>query len=142
MTDAELQEVADDADSLTEVARATLRAAMLRRDMQLPSEMDVEPPARKPVMVGRYRDLHLAAVAGSLLEAAGIAGFLADDTMIRPDSLISNALGGIKVWTRRNNATEARELLAAASSTTFEEEGIGPYQQPKCPNRGSLDVVF
>jgi hypothetical protein len=94
------------------------------------------------VFVGRYRDLHLATVINSLLDSAGIEGFLADDTMIRLDWLISNALGGIKVWTRGNEASEARELLAAAIPETFEVEGIGAYQQPKCPNCGSLDVSF
>jgi hypothetical protein len=38
MTDRELQEVADDASSLTEVERATLRAEMLRRGMEAPTE--------------------------------------------------------------------------------------------------------
>ena len=94
------------------------------------------------MIVGRYRDLHLATVMNSLLDSAGIEGFLADDTMIRLDWLISNALGGIKVWTRGNEASEARQLLAAAILETFEVEGIGTYQQPKCPNCGSLDVSF
>jgi hypothetical protein len=44
----------------------------------------------------------------NLLDSAGIAGLLADDTMIRLDWLISNALGGIKVWTRGKEASEAR----------------------------------
>lgn len=46
------------------------------------------------------------------------------------------------MWTRGNEASEARELLAAAISETFEVEGTGAYQQPKCPNCGSLDVSF
>ena len=87
MTNADLQEVADDTDSFTEVARATLRA-------QNATAMDgcanrnecgtgrAEPAAPKPVMVGRYRDLHPASLMTSLLDSAGIAGFLANDTMI------------------------------------------------------------
>lgn len=71
MTDAELQEVADDADFLTEVARAILRAEMLRRGMEAPTETNwdlgkAEPPAAKPVIVARYRELHLATVMNSL----------------------------------------------------------------------------
>lgn len=97
MTDAELQEAAHDADSLSEVARAALRAEMLRRGLEAPTETiaelgRAEPPAPKPVIVGRYRDLHLATVMNSLPDCAGIEGFLADDTMIRLDWLISNAL--------------------------------------------------
>jgi len=53
MTDRELQEVADDANSLTEVERATLRAEMLRRGMEAPTETnselgEAEPRASKP----------------------------------------------------------------------------------------------
>lgn len=42
MTDAEFEEVANDADSLTEVARATLRAEMLRRGMEAPRDTNSE----------------------------------------------------------------------------------------------------
>ena len=81
MSDAELQEAANDADSLSEVARAALRAEMLRRGLEAPTETSAElgkakPPAPKPVIVGRYRDLHLATVMNSLLHSAGIEGFL------------------------------------------------------------------
>ena len=86
MTDAKFEEVANDADSLTEVARATLRAGMLRRGMEAPTETnsemgEAEPPAPKPAIVGRYRDRHLATVRNSRLDAAGIEEFLAGGTM-------------------------------------------------------------
>lgn len=147
MTDAELREVAEQSDSLTEGARAILRAEIERRRMEAPRERheercEGEPRAEKPAIVARYRDLPIAAVTISLLDSAGIEGFLADDTMIRLDWLVSNALGGIKVWARGREATEARELLEAGIPETFEVEGVGAYQQPKCPNCGSLDVSF
>lgn len=101
MTDAKFEEVANDADSLTEVARATLGAGMLRRGMEAPTETnsemgEAEPPAPKPVIVGRYRDLHLATVMNSPPDSTGIGEFLAGGTMIRRDGLISNACRGIK----------------------------------------------
>ena len=147
MSDVELQEVADDADSLTEVARTALRAEMLRRGMETPRERRAEPveaeqQVSKPVIIGRYRDLPVALVANSVLDSAGIQGFLADDIVIRLDWLWSNGLGGIKLWVRGNEVGEAGELLEAGIPETFEVEGVGEYEQPKCPNCSSLDASF
>ena len=147
MSDEELQEVADDADSLTDVARTALRAEMLRRGMEAPPERRPEPseagsPAPKPVIVGRYRDLSIASVAKSILDSAGIESFLADDNVIRMDWFYSNAVGGIKLLVRDEDAAEARELLEGQAPEKFEVEGVGEYEQPKCPSCGSFDVSF
>ena len=58
MTDAELQELANGVNSLSEVARAALRAEMLRRGLEASTETSAElgkaePPAPEPVIVGR-----------------------------------------------------------------------------------------
>ena len=147
MTEGELQEIAEDAKSLTEVARAALRAEMLRRGMNAPPEAvsvagleEREQHTPKPVIVGRYRDLPVATVAKSVLESAGIEGFLADDNVIRLDWAISNALGGIKLLVREEDAAAAKDLLEGCIPEKFEVEGVGEYEQPKCPNCGSTDV--
>lgn len=149
MSDGELQGVAEDADSLTEVARAALRDEMLRRGMEAPpaarptaESSEAERQRPKPVIVGRYRDLSTASVAKSVLDSAGIESFLTDDSVIRMDWLYSNALGGIKLLVRDQDAEAARELLEARIPEKFDVEGVGEYQQPKCPNCGSLDVSF
>lgn len=162
MSDEELQKVADDADSLTEVARTVLRAEMLRRGLEAPAETRAwveasgddrttenpgiaageERQSPKPAIVGRYRDLGMASVAKSILDSAGIESFFADDNVIRMDWFYSNAVGGIKLLVRSEDAAEARELLESQAPEKFEVEGIGEYEQPKCPNCGSLDVSF
>lgn len=149
MRDEELQEVADDADSLTHVARTALRAEMLRRGMEAPPEtntradpIEAELQSSKPVIVGRYRDLAMATVAKSMLDSAGIESFFVDDNVIRMDWFYSNAVGGIKLLVRDEDAAEARELLEGQAPEKFEVEGIGEYEQPKCPNCGSLDVSY
>lgn len=148
MSDGELQEVADDVDSLTEVARAALRAEMLRREMEAPAEAapvaesgSAESQAPGPVIVGRYRDASTATIAKSLLDAAGIESFLADG-VIQIDWLYSDALGGVKLLVRDEDAAAACELLEAQVPERFDVEGVGLYEQPKCPNCGSLDVYF
>jgi hypothetical protein len=149
MSAGELQEVADDADSLTSVARASLRAEMLRRGMEAPPESKAmeEPEDHnreelKPVLVGRYRDLPTAMIAKSVLDSAGMESFLADDSMVRMDWLISNALGGIKLFVRKEDSEGARQLLAEQVPKKFEVEGVGEYEQPKCPKCESHDISF
>src|SRR5215467_668775 len=155
MSKEELQEVAQDADALTDVARAVLRVEMLRRGMEAPPEREAPPSADAnavavaeqrrlpgPVIVGRYRDLAIASVAKSILDSAGIESMLADDSVIRMDWFYSNAVGGIKLLVRADDAAEARELLESQAPATFEVDGVGEYEQPKCPNCGSIDVSF
>lgn len=149
MSEGELQEVADDVDSLTDVARAALRAEMIRRGMQAPPELvpakeseESARPITKPVVIGRYRDPYAAAIARSILESAGIQSFLADDNVIRMNWLYSNALGGIKLLVKDEDSAAARELLEAQIPEKFEVEGAGEYEQPRCPNCNSLDVSF
>src|SRR5437773_4019051 len=51
-------------------------------------------------------------------------------------------MGGIKLLVRDEDAAAARELLGAQIPEKFEVEGVGEYEQPKCPNCSSLDVSF
>jgi hypothetical protein len=55
MSDAELQEVAIGADFLSEVARATLRAEMLRRRLEAPTETNAELGEAEPPGLCRDR---------------------------------------------------------------------------------------
>jgi hypothetical protein len=147
MGDGELQQVASDADSLTDQARKALRTEMLGRGMEAPPETKAAADESKkdepaPVIVGRYRDLPSATVAKSVLDSAGIESFLADDNFVRLDWLMSNALGGIKLLVRGEDAGGAKKLLEAQVPERFDVEGVGQYENPKCPNCGSLDVTF
>ncbi len=149
MSDGELQKIAADADSLTGVARAALRVEMLRRRMDAPPEASnaavtgkKEPDPPGPVMIGRYQNLPAASLAKSMLDSAGIESFLSDDNLVRMDWLYSNAVGGIKLLVREEDAETARELLEQGVPEEFEVEGIGEYQQPRCPKCQSMDVFF
>lgn len=66
---------------------------------------------RPPVIVGRFRDLTEAELAKGVLESAGIESFLADDNIVAVAWHYSNAVGGIKLFVRAENAETARELL-------------------------------
>ncbi|MBS1849440.1 MAG: DUF2007 domain-containing protein [Acidobacteria bacterium] len=146
----ELQKVAEDAASLTEVAREALHAEIARRnqlgdDVQegpLQAAISPEPEQRDLVLVRRFRDLPEALLAKGALDSAGIPCFLADDNMVRMDWFISNLLGGAKLLVDRENLHAAIELLDHPIPEIFEVEGIGEYEQPRCPRCQSLDIHF
>lgn len=145
MEPGELEEIASDAESLTDVARKALRLEMARRGLSSPAQTPIslgDPNAPAPVMIGRYRDLGDAMVAKSILDSAGVESFLADDNVVRLDWLYSNLVGGIKLLVRAENAETARNLLNQKVPEKFEVEGVGEYEQPKCPVCGSVDVGF
>lgn len=63
------------------------------------------------VRLRQFRDVQEALLAKGLLDSAGIECFLADHNTIRFDWLLSNALGGIKLWVKREDAKAAASLL-------------------------------
>jgi len=147
MADGELEKVATDIDGLTEVALGILRAEMMRRGLVAPPVRDLSAtvaegasPEPKIVVVQRFRDLPNAVVAQSILESAGIEAFLSDDNMIRMDWMLSNLLGGVKLLVREEDSTAAAELLAQNIPASFAVDGVGEYEQPRCPNCGSFDI--
>ena len=76
------------------------------------------------------------------LKSAGIQAYLVDDNMIRMDWFISNLLGGIKLKVRAEDAETAVEILNQPIPEMIDVEGVGNFEQPKCPRCQSLDVTF
>ena len=118
MHDGELEKIARDADSLTSAARAALRVEMLGRGLNAPPEenserdlMKTEPDLPGPVIVGRYQNEPAAWMAKSILDSAGIEAFLNDDNVIRMAWHYCNAVGGIKLLVREEDAEAAMKLL-------------------------------
>jgi hypothetical protein len=155
MSNGELGKIGADPASLTDVARNAFNAEMAARGMQpLPEPASAADQAERqarekkaqealePVMIRRYRDLPEAAVAKSVLDSAGIESLLADDNLVRLDWFISNLLGGVKLLVRKEDAEAAVNLLEQAMPEKFDVEGVGSYEQPHCPQCGSMDVSF
>ena len=127
--DGELEEIAADVDSLTELARKALRSEMVRRGIQAPpAEKEDSKTAGSerehsgPVMVGRYRDSGDAMIAKSMLDSAGIECFLADENLVLLDWFYSNLIGGIKLMVREEDAETARKLLEENIPEKFDAE--------------------
>jgi hypothetical protein len=145
MNEEELKLVADDAGSLTEVALQTLSEEVRRRGLDIPLVESVVPMAEvqqlELLVLQQFRDMPQAFLAKGTLESAGIECFLVDDNMIRLDWFISNLLGGVKLAVKAEHAEAARELLEQPIPEGFEVEGVGDYEQPRCPRCGSVEIT-
>ena len=130
LSDGELQQLASEAGSLTEEARAALADEMSRRKIALEASADFEdtrPTSRNVEMrdlltIRQFRDLPEALLAKSVLDSAGIECFLGDDNLIRMDWLWSNLLGGIKLRVRQEDALVASRLLEGSAPSDAEAE--------------------
>ncbi len=146
MTDGELQRLARSAESLTELAWDALEDEMDRRHLECSDEPVPEPreemEVRELVTIRQFRDLPEALLAKGSLESAGIECFLADENLVRLDWFISNFIGGIKLKVRAPDAANAQKLLDEPILEGLYVQGIGLYEQPRCPQCRSLDVNF
>jgi len=138
-TDGELERVAQESGSLTDVALQTLRAEMANRGLTQdsiegapdadPAEVDRTdadrdgPEFRDLVVVRSYWNLLEAELAKGALDAAGIECFLFDDNMVRLDWFNANALGGVKLRVEPQDAEAAQRILdeCAAESASSDE---------------------
>jgi hypothetical protein len=146
MSDGELQRLARHAESLTEPAWDALEDELDRRHLELPDEAVPEPhqqmEMRELVTIRQFRDLPEALLAKGSLESAGIECFLADENLVRLDWFISNFIGGIKLNVRVADVENARILLDEPILEGLYVQGVGLYEQPRCPKCQSLDVNF
>jgi hypothetical protein len=146
MSDAELQNLARRPELLTDVAWQVLDDELDRRDLELleeetPENRD-ELELRELVTIRQFRDLPEALLAKGSLESSGIECFLADENLVRLDWFISNFIGGIKLNVRAADVENARQILDEPILEGLYVQGVGLYEQPRCPKCQSLDVNF
>jgi|SRR5271165_2828148 len=149
MADTELEAIAADSSELTDVALQALRGEIARREGLGSAVADGDSgPGRDAVELADFvsirqvRDLHEALLAKGVLDSAEIECFMVDDNMVRMDWFYSNLVGGIKLCVKQEDAEAALDLLEQSIPEEFEVEGIGPYEQPRCPKCQSLDIAF
>lgn len=145
MSDGELQKLARNPESLTEIAWEALEEELDRRDLEIPTDpAEAEPTLdlRKLVTIRQFRDLPEALLAKGSLESAGIECFLRDDNLVRLDWFISNFVGGVKLCVKPEDMQNALKLLNEPILEGLYVQGVGLYEQPRCPKCQSLDVNF
>ena len=103
---------------------------------------DLEYENQRFIVLRRFRDVPDAFLFASILDSAGIECYLADENAIRMDWFWSNFLGRIKLCVRRAEADAASSLLDQGVPEKFDVDGVGEYQQPRCPMCQSFEVSF
>jgi len=119
MSEGELEKLAEDAGSLSETAKSALKFEIAKRGLQVQLREHVpteRPQFSKPVVLRSYLALPDALLAKSILDSAGIECFLADQNIIRLDWFLSNALGGVKLLVREEDAAEAAAVLEKSAT--------------------------
>ncbi len=81
-------------------------------------------------------------LAKGCLESVGIECFLGDENLVRLDWFISNFIGGIKLKVKPADAENALQILDEPILEGLYVQGVGLYEQPRCPKCQSLDVNF
>jgi hypothetical protein len=127
MADGELEELLENPESLTDVARMVLKGEIARRGLS--SDLEDAPPAidktefHELVTIREFRDLQEALLAKGLLESSGIERLLIDDNMVGLNWLISTAIGGVKLQVKSEDSEEAIEILDQPVLDNSEDEG-------------------
>ena len=144
MSESELMSIARSYDELTEHAQAALRDVFQQCNLEPPlidsDEVDIVPAETTLVTIAQYRDMPEAVVARSVLESAGIECFLRDENFVRMDWLLSNMIGGMRLQVAAEDESAARQLLSQPTPASIPVMNEPDYQQPVCPQCGSLDV--
>src|SRR5262249_23932162 len=115
----QLQGIASDPMSLTEIARTALQAELRSRgvsdatpeeaaDTESRKAIESAPDPPRLVLLCRYRDLHEALMAKGTLDSAGIESFMADENTVSIDWTWSNAIGGVKFSLARKTPLRLR----------------------------------
>jgi predicted RNA-binding Zn-ribbon protein involved in translation (DUF1610 family) len=95
------------------------------------------------ITLWRYRDLPEALIAHSKLKAEGFDCFLDDENIVRFNWFLSNAIGGVRLRVREDDAEFALTVLGQEIPQGFSTEEVGEeYEQPQCPKCGSRDVDY
>lgn len=151
MTDGEIESLAAESGSLTDVARRALQSELRRRSLRI----ELAEPAvaaagaaaasparsRKLATVCRFRDMPQALLAKSVLESAGIECLLADANIIRTDWLWSNLVGGVKLRVLEEDLEEATRILDQNQPPENSAvPGDENFQPPNCPRCQSAEV--
>lgn len=114
MSDAELLRVAEDPAALTDAAWEAVEDEAERRGLKLnlePREPVIAPAFGELAVIRKFRDLPEALLAKGALDAAGIESHLLDENLVRLDWFYSNAIGGVRLCVRVDDASQAFRIL-------------------------------
>lgn len=125
LSEEELVNIGSQYESLTEAAKAAIRAEFDRRSLPAPELAESENHEFQPlVTVRRYLDKIEATIAKSALDSADIPCSLRDENTARIDWGTSIALGGIRLQVRPEDRAAAEEVLSPSIPPIDEADGL------------------
>jgi len=156
MSDDELLRIAADRKDLTTLASEVLNAEMKNRALAEPTEepSEVDPDAADApadridvadapldvpddmVEVGQFRFPSEGALAKAALESAGIETWVFDGTMAKYVGV------GVRLAVKPEDVEAAEAILSQPIPESFEVEGVGTFEQPRCPQCNSFAISY
>lgn len=83
------------------------------------------------VKIARYTYTAEAIIVRGKLESEGVDVFMADNFIIDTDPLVSNAVGGVKLYVKAGQREQAKLIINDISRYSVDNNGK-PLQCPKC----------
>jgi len=95
------------------------------------------------VTIATFRDVPEALLAKGKLESAGIECVLGDEYIVRMDWFWANAVGGIKLRVREEEAFTAKTILETVEPESFADFELDPNEDQRiCPRCGSSNISY
>lgn len=88
------------------------------------------------IKIATYQYSSEAMITKGRLEADGIEVYMADNLTIDTDPMVSNAIGGVKLFVKTEDAAKAKEVLISISRYAVDNEG----NTLVCPGCGNHKV--
>lgn len=86
--------------------------------------------------IGQFQYSSEAYIYKGKLESEGIEVFIRDNHTIDSDPLVSNAIGGVKLFVQQEDYEKAMTILSEISKFSIDDKG----ELVKCPNCGTEKI--
>lgn len=90
------------------------------------------------IQIANYQYTSEAYLFKGKLESEGVVVFLQNENTINTDPLLSNALGGVKLFVKSEDVMKAKQILEAISEYSLDDKGV----LLTCPNCGAKKIEF
>ncbi|MBC5835595.1 DUF2007 domain-containing protein [Flavobacterium sp. F372] len=92
----------------------------------------------KFIKIANYQYASEAYLYKAKLQSEGIKVFLQNENTINTDPLLSNALGGVKLFVKSEDVMKAKQILDAIPEYSVNDKG----ELLSCPNCGSTTITM
>jgi len=87
-------------------------------------------------LIGRFQYSSEAMIYKGKIESEGIEVYMRDTATVDANPLYSNAVGGIKLYVKNEDAEKANQILSQISEFSLDDN----HQLIKCPNCGAEQI--